>query len=259
MQFVDTHAHLFSSEFSEDLPLVIQRALDRGVGQLVLPAIDSSTHQNMLDIVDKYSFCYGAIGLHPTSVKGDFLEEIAMVEAYLLSGRVFCAIGEIGLDLYWSDEFFEQQKQAFSKQLDLSIKYSLPVIVHTREAFDEMFDILSNPKYSKVRGVFHGFSESMEVYKKMSIFENFFFGIGGVSTFKNSKLAETLCEMDLGRILLESDAPYLTPVPYRGKRNESSYIPIIAEKIASIKGVSVEQVAKVTTDSAQRLFNLNDK
>lgn len=258
MQFIDTHSHIFSSEFASDIDAVISRTLDKGVNKLILPAIDSSTHNKMFECVDKYPCCYAAIGLHPTSVRGDFLEELSIVENYLNSSRKFYAIGEIGLDLYWSDEFFEEQKQVFIKQLDLSLKYSLPVILHTREAFNEMFEILSMPQYHNISGVFHGFSENMEIYKKMSIFENFFFGVGGVSTFKNSKLAEALYYMDINRILLETDCPYLTPVPYRGKRNESSYIPIIAEKIASIKGISIDEVAKITTLSAEKLFNLND-
>lgn len=256
MRFIDTHSHIFSAEFAEDTPQVIARAQEAGVSKMILPGIDAATQPALEQLCDNNPSCYPTTGLHPTSVTETWTTELEFVANRLQSGRKYYAIGEIGLDRYWSIDFFGEQLQALETQLQWALEYDLPVILHTRNAFDEMYEVLIRYRDTPLRGVFHGFGENSTVYEKMAIFDRFFFGIGGVVTFKNSPLAVTVAGMDINRIVLETDAPYLTPAPYRGKRNEPARIPLIAAKIAEIKGISTEEIARTTTRNAEELFGI---
>ena len=254
---IDSHTHIFCEHFDDDLAQVVASAVENRVAKMVLPAIDSSSHASLFEIANKYENCYPTIGLHPTSVGLNFREELEIVEQYYekYSDRII-AIGEVGLDLYWSDEFFDQQKEAFEYQVRMSLKYDLPLIIHTRNAYDEMFDILTKFKDEPIRGVFHSYDKSIEIYKKMSIFENFYFGVGGVVTFKKSDISKSIVDIPLEKLVLETDAPYLTPSPYRGKRNEPAYLAYIAKKIAELKGVDAELVENITHKNAESLFGI---
>ena len=254
---IDTHTHLYDEAFSADFDETVSRSIAAGVSRFVFPDIDSSSREAMLDCAAKYPdniFC--GIGLHPTSIKEDWQEELGMVETYLAGGKPWYAIGEIGMDLYWSKEFVKEQREAFDTQLSWAERYGLPVTIHSREATAEIFDILEAHKGKSLRGVFHAFGGSIETFRKMDRYGDFYVGIGGTLTYKNSKLPGTLAEIDISRIVAETDSPYLTPVPHRGERNESSFIPIIIEKIAIIKGLDFENTALATTLNAEELFKL---
>jgi TatD DNase family protein len=254
MNFIDTHTHLFLAEFDNDLDNVIGNALSKGVSKFLLPNIDKSTTKRMLEISKQYpNKIFPMIGLHPTSVKKDFEEELKDLE-YWLEKEKFCAIGEIGIDLYWDKTYKNEQIKAFKKQIELAIQHNLPIVIHTRQAFETIFEILNEFK-ELPKGVFHCFSGSLD-QANQAIDMGFKLGIGGVVTYKNGGLDKIVKEIDLKHIVLETDSPYLTPVPYRGKRNESAYILHIAEKLSSIKDISIEEVAKTTTENATKLFNL---
>lgn len=256
MKFVDTHTHLFASEFDEDRDAVMTRCLEQGVDTLILPAIDSETHAAMLACCQQWSCCNAALGLHPTSVGANYKEELSVVQS-LMATNDFVAVGEIGLDLYWSKEFLTEQEEALHVQIEWALQKGKPVILHTRDAFPEMERALKRYEGRGLRAVFHGYSGDVDQYRRLEAMDcTFYYGIGGVVTFKKASLAEVVSEMSLSKIVLETDAPYLTPVPYRGKRNESGYIPLIAARIAEIKGVSLEEVAAATTKNANFLFNL---
>lgn len=262
MQLIDTHSHLFDSQFDEDLPLVLERAAQASVVGVILPAIDSSSHEAMLRLAESYpNSCFPTMGLHPTSVNDNpcWLEELDLVRAYLCDPRYhFYAVGEIGLDLYWSRDFMQQQIQALIFQIELAIEHNLPLILHVREAWDEILDLLT-PYAGRVRGVFHSFSGSVEHWNKIDkLFPEFMVGLSGPLTYKKSQLPDIVKLIPLERIVLETDSPYLPPVPYRGKRNESSYVTLVAEQVARIKEVDIEQVAAVTSDNARRLFALDN-
>lgn len=256
MKFVDTHSHIFASEFDEDRDKVMQRCLENGVDTLILPAIDSETHAAMLACCEKWSFCHAALGLHPTSVGENYKEELSVVET-LMATNEFVAVGEIGLDLYWSKEFFTEQVEVLHVQIEWALKCSKPIILHTRDAFPEMERELKRYEGRGLKAVFHGYSADIEQYRQLDAMDcEFYYGVGGVVTFKKTSLADVVREMNLDKIVLETDAPYLTPAPYRGKRNESGYIPLIAARIAEIKGVSLEEVAAMTTNNANKLFTI---
>ncbi|MFI3261911.1 MAG: TatD family hydrolase [Rikenellaceae bacterium] len=257
--YIDTHTHVFCEEFDEDRDTVVQEAIKAGVTKLILPAIDSESHNRMENMLDNYSgICLGAIGVHPTSVNdnADYKKELEIVKQKLEENADrYCAVGEIGLDLYWSKEFIDTQIEVLRFQLELSLEYNLPVILHVRDAFSEIFEVLKD--YKGLKGVFHGFSGTYEDYLTAKSLGGFKFGIGGVVTFKNSTLPKVVEKMPLEDIVLETDAPYLTPAPHRGKRNNPIYVPIIAQKIADLKCVSLEVVGKTTTDSAAQLFGFS--
>jgi TatD DNase family protein len=255
MFFTDTHTHLYAEEFDEDRQAMMQRAEQLGVTELFLPAIDSVYHERMLGVVREFPhLCKAMMGLHPTSVRENYREELEIVEDHLANPSVkFYAIGEIGIDLYWDRTHEEEQRDAFSHQLDLALKYDLPVVVHTRNSMDIALGILSERNDRRLRGVFHCFSGNTE-HARRAISLGFMLGIGGVITYKNSGLQTVVENTGLEHLLLETDAPWLPPVPYRGQRNEPSYIPIIAAKIAELKNVSPEEVAEITTGNAGRLF-----
>ncbi|MCC2590740.1 TatD family hydrolase [Chryseobacterium sp. MFBS3-17] len=251
---IDTHTHLYSSEFDSDFPEVYQRALDKGVNRFYLPAIDSETHEKMLDLEAKYpDAIFAMMGLHPCSVKPETWEqELEMVEKYL-NQRDFPAIGEIGIDLYWDKTTLDIQIKAFERQIDWAIEHDLPIVIHTRESFDEVFAVLERKKHPKLRGVFHCFSGTLEqAHHAISL--GFMLGIGGVVTFKNGKIDQFLHEIPLDHIVLETDSPYLAPVPFRGKRNESSYVALVAGKLVDIYGVDYAEIDCRTTENALRMF-----
>jgi TatD DNase family protein len=253
MILIDTHCHLYSEEFITDADEVINRAINDGVDTFYLPAIDSSTHVQMIKQEESYpGKCIAMMGLHPCYVKETYLTELQLVEEWLTK-RKFAAIGEIGLDFYWDKAFTTQQYEAFRKQIELSLQYKLPIVIHTRNAMPETIAVVKDYASKGINGIFHCFSgnynEAMEI-----IDMGFYLGIGGVLTYKNAGLAEVVEKIDIKHLVLETDAPYLSPVPFRGKRNESSYLKYIAEKLAQVKNMPVEEIAAVTTANAQKIF-----
>ncbi|MCD4834208.1 MAG: TatD family hydrolase [Bacteroidales bacterium] len=255
MQFIDTHTHLFLPEFDSDRDQVIINAQKNGVEKVLLPNVDKSTTEHLLNLVAKYpDFCFPMMGLHPTSVTGNYKEELKNVESWL-DKRKFYAIGEIGIDLYWDKSFKTQQEAAFRYQINLAKKHNLPIVIHARESFDEIFRIMDEVMDEKLNGVFHAFTGSNNQAVKI-IEWGFKIGIGGIVTFKNSGLDKVVNNIDINHIVLETDSPYLAPVPKRGKRNESAFVLYVAQKIAEIKNISLEEVAQVTTYNAKQLFKL---
>jgi TatD DNase family protein len=253
---IDTHTHLYSGEFDTDRDETIKRAIENGVVQLVIPSTDMSDFDAMMKLcIDYPKICFPAVGLHPTSVRNDYENELDFVKKQLDANR-FVAVGEIGIDCYWSVDYIVQQRDAFERQVKLAERHNLPIIIHARDSFAEIFSILDRIYNSNIKGVFHGFSGSREDYLKIREYGAFKIGIGGVITFKNSKLLQVLEIIPITDIVLETDAPYLTPHPYRGKRNESSYIPLIAQKIAELKNISIEEVDRITSENAKEMFNI---
>ncbi len=252
---IDTHTHLYAEEFDEDRKEAIQRALDKGITKFYLPAIDSESHEKMLQLEADYpDHIFSMMGLHPCYVKPETWEkELEIVKGYL-DQRDFPAIGEIGIDLYWDKSTLDIQVKAFEQQIDWAIEKDLPIVIHTRESFDETFEVLERKKHPKLRGIFHCFSGNLE-QAKQAIQLNFMLGIGGVVTFKNGKIDQFLDEIPLGNIVLETDSPYLAPVPYRGKRNETSYLDLVAGKLVDVYKTDFSEIDRVTTDNAQKIFN----
>lgn len=263
VRYIDTHVHLYDEAFDADFDETLDRIKNSGVECCILPAIDISSFERQTKIAQKCEgFLYEAIGLHPTSVGENWQEELAFVKEKLAARNVsgangYVAVGEIGVDGYWSRDFMQQQKIVFKEQMLLAQEYGLPVIVHVRDAVDDLFEVLDSLNGANIKGVFHAFSGSYETYCRLKKYGDIKIGIGGVVTYKNAGVAKVIEKVSLEDILLETDAPWLTPVPYRGKRNESSYLQVIAEKVASIKGCSVEEVARITTENAVKLFGLN--
>lgn len=258
-KYIDTHAHVYDVAFGGDEEAVIERALAAGVGLILQADIDSSERVRMIDLAAKYPLVLrNMAGLYPGSVNENWEQEVAAVEKYAVEGNVV-AIGEIGLDYHYSKDTAELQKRAFKAQLQLADKLGLPVNIHERDATDDFFAVMDECKGLSIRGNLHAFSGSKETFARLQKYGDWMVGIGGVCTFKKAGIAETLKYIPLDRIVLETDAPYLTPVPFRGQRNESSYIPLIAAKIAEIKGIDVEAVAEATTNNARAMFNLDVK
>ncbi|KQT26037.1 hydrolase TatD [Chryseobacterium sp. Leaf405] len=251
---IDTHTHLYAEEFDEDRKESIQRALDKGVNEFYLPAIDSESHEKMLHLEAEYpNQIFSMMGLHPCYVKPDSWEkELEIVKNYL-DHRDFPAIGEIGIDLYWDKTTLDIQVKAFEKQIDWAIEKDLPIVIHTRESFDETFEVLERKKHPKLRGIFHCFSGNVE-QAKHAIDLNFILGIGGVVTFKNGRIDQFLNEIPLDKIVLETDSPYLAPVPNRGKRNESSYLDLVAGKLVDIYKTDFSEIDRITTENAKKMF-----
>lgn len=256
MQYIDTHTHVYLDEFANDRQEVISHAIAAGVTRMMLPNIDSTSINSMLALADQYpDNCLPMIGLHPTSVNSDYMDELSVIEKWLAE-RKFYGIGECGMDLYWDHTYAKEQELVFRHQIDLARTYDLPLIVHIRKASNEVIRILKDVNKSDLRGIFHCFSGSVEQAKE-AIHYGFSLGLGGVITFKNNIMQETLKSIDLKHLVLETDAPFLAPVPHRGKRNEPLYIPLIAQMIADIKDVPVEEVAEATTNNAKRIFLLD--
>ena len=255
MLLTDTHTHLYSSEFDSDRDEMIQSAITKGVSRFFIPSIDASYTQKMYDLEAQYpENIFLMMGLHPCYVKENYLEELHHVETELAK-RKFSAIGEIGIDLYWDKTTLDIQKKAFQHQIQLAKKYKLPINIHCRDAFDEIFEVLELEKSDDLFGIFHCFSGDYE-QALQAISYNMKLGIGGVVTFKNGKIDQFLNQINIKHIVLETDSPYLSPAPFRGKRNESSYITLVATKLAEIYGVSVEEVAKITTENSKVVFGM---
>lgn len=254
-RFVDTHTHLFVPEFSDDRGEVVKRALEAGVTKLCLPCITADSIESIQEMCDKYpGVCFAMAGLHPTELGDDYRQQLDKIKAYLDSDKSVVAIGEVGIDLYWDDTRLNEQIEVFETQIAWAREKRLPLAIHTRNAFNEMCCTLQQNGGKELTGVFHCFTGTPEEARMLLPFEGFMFGIGGVVTYKKTTLPESLALIPLERILLETDAPYLSPVPHRSKRNESSYIPYVAQRLAEIYGTTVETVARVTTENAERLF-----
>jgi TatD DNase family protein len=251
---VDTHTHIYAKEFDFDRDAMIARAISQGVEKFYLPNVDLESIPRMLELEAKYpKQCFAMMGLHPCSVEGDYKSVLAEIERHLFA-RKFVAVGEIGLDYYWSKEFIEEQKDAFRIQCRWAIELDIPIIIHARESLDDLIQIVREEKKDeKLRGIFHCFGGTLEQAKQI-IELGFWMGIGGVLTYKKSGLDEMVKDIPLEWLVLETDAPYLTPVPHRGKRNESGYLRFVAEKLAEIKGISLEQLAKITSENAHKIF-----
>lgn len=251
---IDTHTHLYLSEFTADIDEVIKRAGTEGVKKFYLPAIDSTETGNLLSLEERYpGLCFAMMGLHPCSVKENYKEELTLVYEWLQK-RKFAAIGEIGLDFYWDKTFTSQQYESFHQQVEWALQFDMPVVLHTRNAVQQSIDVIKEYSGKNLHGIFHCFSGSLQNALDI-IATGFYLGIGGVITYKNAGLAEVIREIDLKHIVLETDAPYLTPVPFRGKRNESAYLKYVVQKIAGVKNKSEEEVAAITTRNAQAIFN----
>lgn len=255
MVFSDTHAHIYDEAFAGEEDLAIRRAADAGVTKVIFPDIDSQTRSHMFAVADRHpGVVFPCLGLHPTSVDAGWEKEMEKMEEY--KGRRIYAIGEIGMDCYWSKEFMKEQETVFRLQLELAHQMSLPVIIHSRESTELILNILKDCRHLGLRGVFHAYSGSFETCRELQKLGDWYIGIGGVLTYKKASIAETVKQIPLERILLETDSPYLPPVPYRGKRNESSYIPIIASRLAELTGRSIEEIAEQTTENAYKLFGI---
>lgn len=252
---IDTHSHIYSEDFLHDRDEALQRAYSSGVKKIILPNIDSGSIKHMLDLNDAYPhLCYPLMGLHPTSVDEDYKEELQAIE-YWLEKRKFYGIGEIGIDLYWDKKFINEQKDAFRHQIRLAKSKQLPIVIHVRDSFKETFEIVEEEQDGSLKGIFHCFSgEEVEAQKVVGL--GFLLGIGGVLTFKNSSLDEVIKKVNLKNLVLETDSPYLSPVPKRGKRNESAYLVYVAQKVAEIYDVPLAEVAEITTSNARKLFGI---
>lgn len=255
MNITDTHTHLYSSQFDEDRQEMMQRAFDAGVSRFFIPAIDSTYTASMLALEQDYpESVFLMMGLHPTSVKENYTDELAHVKE-MLDTRSFVAIGEIGIDLYWDKTLLKEQQDAFKRQIQWAKELNLPIVIHCRDAFDEIFEVLESEKDEKLFGIFHCFTGTLEHAKK-AISYNMKLGIGGVVTFKNGKIDQFLNEIDIKHIVLETDSPYLAPTPFRGKRNESSYITNVIDKLATIYNITPEEIATITTQNSKDVFGI---
>ena len=256
MIITDTHTHLYSEAFNEDRDLIMKRALDVGVSRFFIPAIDSGYNEAMFQLEKEYpEHVFLMMGLHPTSVKPDTYKEELNVVKEQLSQRHFYAVGEIGIDLYWDKSTLAIQQDAFKQQIELAKAYNLPIVIHCREAFDEIFEVLEDVNDDKLFGIFHCFTGTLEQAQKALSF-NMKLGIGGVVTFKNGKIDQFINQVDLEHIVLETDSPYLAPKPYRGKRNESSYIYKVLERLSDLYQMPTEDIAKITTANSKAIFNI---
>ena len=252
---IDTHAHIYANEFDEDIELIISRAKTAGVSRILMPAIDTETHEKMLLLEDDQpEYCISMMGLHPCSVKSNYKDELKVIEGYF-SKRRFAAVGETGLDFYWDLTFKEQQYEAFHQQADWAIHYDIPLVIHSRNSTNECIEVVQEHQDGKLKGVFHCFSGTAEQAKKI-VDLGFYLGIGGVLTFKNSGLDKAIADIDLSQLVLETDAPYLAPVPYRGKRNECGYITYVVGKLAELKGIAASDIDSITSNNASKLFGL---
>jgi TatD DNase family protein len=252
---VDSHTHLYLEQFDDDRNEVIERAIRDGVNKMFLPNIDSGTIEALLDLCGRYpDNCYPMAGLHPTSVKDNYREELGKVKSLLDRGG-YIAVGEVGIDLYWDKTYLREQEEAFGTQIEWAVEKDLPVVIHARESFDEIFRVLDSRKSLNPRGVFHSFTGNTEQLKQALSYD-FYIGINGIVTFKNSGLMEVVKDIPLERLLLETDSPFLSPVPNRGKRNESSHLKYIARKVADIKGLEYGLISEITSSNALSLFKI---
>lgn len=252
---IDTHSHLFVEEFEEGLDSVIGRAKEAGVCRIYMPNIDDTTLDHLLDVCNQYpDYCFPMLGYHPTSVDGDSMGKVLGMKKLLTENHPFCAIGEVGLDLYWDKTYLKEQQKVLEEQIHWALEWDLPLIVHCREAFPELFEVMRPYKKEALSGIFHSFTGEREDVLELLDYPNFMIGINGVVTFKKSTLPQVLSDVPLERVVLETDSPYLAPVPFRGKRNETSYIIKVAEKLASVYDVDLEEILSVTTRNALKVF-----
>ena len=255
MNFADTHAHIYLSEFDSDRSLMLKRAEMDGIRKIILPAIDSSTHDAMLKVEhENPANCFSMMGVHPCSIKINYTEELKIARNYF-EKRSFEAIGEIGLDFYWDITYAEQQYKAFHEQIELALHFDIPIAIHSRNSIDECIQVVSEHQKGNLKGVFHCFS-GIDKQAQQIVDLGFYLGIGGVLTFKNSGLDKAIENINLDHIVLETDSPYLAPMPFRGKRNECSYIKYVVQKLAELKNTTLQRVADITTTNAEKLFNL---
>ncbi len=256
--FIDTHTHLYAKQFDDDRAEMIQRAIDQGVETFFLPNIDVVSIPGMLKLEEDYpNQCYAMMGLHPCSVDADFESQLNIIKEHF-DQRRYAAVGEIGIDLYWEKKYYEQQVIAFKEQINWAIEADIPIVIHCRDATKEVLEVLTACKHERLRGIFHCFGGSVDEAKAI-IEHGFLLGIGGVLTFKKSGLDQTLKEIDLDHIVLETDSPYLAPTPYRGKRNESAYVRIVAEKLAEVKGMPLDEIGQKTSENARKIFQIDQK
>ncbi len=255
MNYIDTHAHLYLEQFDKDIDKVISRAKESQVGKIILPNIDSKTISRLHELADHYpDICIPLMGLHPTHVKEDYEEELNTILTQL-DQYPYKGVGEIGIDLYWDKSYLRQQQLAFERQLLYALKNDLPVVIHARDSFHEILEIVKENRFSELKGIFHAFTGDIKLAEEI-IDLGYLLGIGGILTFKNSHLSEVMGAIDLNHLVLETDSPYLAPVPYRGKRNESSYVTIITQYLAQIKNTGIDEVSEITTANAKRLFRI---
>lgn len=253
MTYIDTHTHLYDEQFSEDIDSAIKKAIELGVTKMYMPNCNSETIDGMMQLSKKWpNNCIPMMGLHPCYVKEDYQKELSLVNDWL-NKEQFAAVGEVGLDYHWDLTFKQQQIEAFEYQIDLALEHDLPIVIHSRSSTQDCIDIVKKKQNGNLTGVFHCFGGTLDEAKQITDL-NFMLGIGGVVTFKNSKLGDIIKDIDIDHLILETDAPYLAPTPYRGKRNESSYIPLIAEKLVDIKQMSLKDIAAATTKNAEKLF-----
>ena len=253
---IDTHTHLFTEEFDEDRPLVMERAQQAGVKYVLMPNIDDTTVQQMLTVCDEFpGFCYPMIGFHPTSVDENYLPKVLEMQKLLVPGHPYIAIGEVGMDLYWEKKYKLEQQDALDRQIQWALEWDLPVVIHCREAFPALFEVLQPYKQTKLTGILHSFTGNQEEAVEVLSYSGFMIGVNGVVTFKKSTLPQVLSDVvPLNRVVLETDSPYLAPVPKRGKRNESAFVLHVAEKISDIYGLPFSEVDAMTTRNAQQIF-----
>lgn len=257
---IDTHSHLFVEEFNEDLPEVIRRAQEAGVTHVFMPNIDDTTVENMLRVCADYpGYCYPMLGFHPTSVDGDVMHKVRKMKERLVEGHPYIAIGEVGLDLYWDKTWLKEQEAVLDEQIQWALEWDLPLVIHCREAFPELFRVLSPYKDTALRGVFHSFTGTMDEAAELMTYPHFMVGVNGVVTFKKSTLPEVLKEVPLERLVLETDSPYLAPVPFRGKRNESAYVSRVAARLAELYGTEIGSVGRQTTENALKVFKIREE
>lgn len=254
---IDTHSHLFVEEFAEDLPAVVDRARTAGVSKVFMPNIDDTTVEAMLNVCAAYpGYCFPMIGFHPTSVDAGSESRIHEMKKRLSGEHPYIAIGEVGMDLYWDKTYLKEQQKALDEQIQWALEYHLPLVLHCREAFPELFEVMDPYKHTELSGIFHSFTGTPEEAEQVLEYSRFVIGINGVVTFKKSTLPEILTRIPLDRIVLETDSPYLAPVPFRGKRNESSYIRNVAMKLAGIYSIDFETVDRITTNNALKVFKM---
>lgn len=258
MKLIETHAHIYSKEFKDDINEVIEQSRNNSVKKIFMPNIDHSSIDDMLELEHRYpNYCIPMMGLHPCSVKKDFEKELYLVEDWLKK-RKFAAVGETGIDLYWDKSFYSYQKESFKIQIGLAKQYKIPIVIHCRESFNETIEIVEGMAEKSLSGVFHCFTGTLDDAKRV-IDIGFFLGIGGVATFKNGGLDKVLPELGLENLVLETDSPYLAPVPHRGKRNEPSYVKIVADRVAALCKKDIEEVASNTTRNAYKLFQVKNE
>lgn len=257
---IDTHSHLFVEEFNEDLPEVIRRAQEAGVTHVFMPNIDDTTVKDMLRVCADYpGYCYPMLGFHPTSVDGDVMHKVRQMKERLVQGHPYIAIGEVGLDLYWDKTWLKEQEAVLDEQIQWALEWDLPLVIHCREAFPELFRVLSPYKDTALRGVFHSFTGTMDEAAELMTYPHFMIGVNGVVTFKKSTLPEVLKEVPLERLVLETDSPYLAPVPFRGKRNEPAYVGRVAARLAELYGTEIGSVERKTAENALKVFKIREE